>query len=151
MAPASSKLAVPFIAEHETHRKRTVSKRITDENFVGAESNTFTKRLKLTADNAGAASLKWKQTKSLVDKDSKTKESSPKTPSSTIEAAASRCDDADRSDVTDTEELGDGDTECEADNASDHSKAEMNAETAKTPEEQRGESTIYNKKTVTIS
>jgi hypothetical protein len=137
MAPASSKLAVPFIAEHETHRKRTVSKRITDENFVGAESNAFTKRLKLTADNAGAASLKWKQTKSLVDKDSKTKESSPETPSSTIEAAASRrddtdrSDDADRSDVTDTEELGDGETECEA---------EMNAETAETPEEQRGES-----------
>jgi hypothetical protein len=51
MAPTQSKLAQPEISGP---RKRKVSSRITDENFVGAESNVVTKRLKLSALSANA-------------------------------------------------------------------------------------------------
>jgi hypothetical protein len=51
MAPAPSKQATPGITGP---RKRKASSKITDENFVGAESNIVTKRLKLSADAARA-------------------------------------------------------------------------------------------------
>jgi hypothetical protein len=54
MAPAPSKHAIP-VTEITGPRKRKASSKITDENFVGAESNIVTKRLKLSADAARAA------------------------------------------------------------------------------------------------
>jgi hypothetical protein len=56
MAPAPSKLTMPLSTEHEitTKRTRKASSKITDENYVGAESNAFTKRLKLSAKKLAA-------------------------------------------------------------------------------------------------
>ncbi len=53
MAPSFSKLSQPQITGS---RKRTASSRITDENFIGAESNAVTKRLKLSATGKGDTS-----------------------------------------------------------------------------------------------
>jgi hypothetical protein len=52
MPPAPTKLAIPLSTEPEItgKRKRKASSRITDDNFVGAESNAVTKRLKLSAE-----------------------------------------------------------------------------------------------------
>jgi hypothetical protein len=60
MAPAPSKYATP---ETTAPRKRKASSRITDENFVGAETNIVTKRLKQSADahRAAAAAAEKKQ------------------------------------------------------------------------------------------
>jgi len=57
MAPAQSKLKQTEISGQ---RKRKVSSKIIDENFVGAESNAVTKRLKLSATAAHVASKKDK-------------------------------------------------------------------------------------------
>ena len=52
IAPAPTILAMPPSTEPEItgKRKRKVSSRITDDNFIGAESNAVTKRLKLSAE-----------------------------------------------------------------------------------------------------
>lgn len=50
-------------------RKRKASSKITDKNFVGAESNVVTKRLKQSADAARAASLAAKRKPSVEDED----------------------------------------------------------------------------------
>jgi hypothetical protein len=71
MAPAQSKpVAIP-ITQYEG-RKRKVSYKITDENFVGAESNAVTKRLKqaaAAAETARATAEKCKQRESSVEDD----------------------------------------------------------------------------------
>ena len=48
-------------------QKRKASSKITDENFVGAESNAVTKRLKLSADTAQAMAIKHQQRQSVED------------------------------------------------------------------------------------
>ncbi len=57
MAPAQSKIARPLATQPEKQgsRKRKVSSRVMDENFVGAETNVVTKRLKLSANATRAA------------------------------------------------------------------------------------------------
>jgi hypothetical protein len=89
MAPAQSKLKQ---ADISGPRKRKVSSRITDENFIGAESNAVTKRLKLSADAAHGASAKQKKIRASVedieDEDSTIPVNSPpKNPNSLLEAA----------------------------------------------------------------
>jgi hypothetical protein len=92
MAPAQSKLATPLITQPKitAQRKRKASSKITDENFVGAESNAVTKRLKLSADAARAA-VKHRQRQPSVedaeDEDSRSVNSSPKNPDAILEAA----------------------------------------------------------------
>jgi hypothetical protein len=92
MAPAQSKLAAPLATGPQitTQRKRKASSRITDENFVGPESNAVTKRLKLSADAARAASVKRRQRQPSVedveDEDSLSVNSSPKNPNTLLEA-----------------------------------------------------------------
>jgi len=70
--------------------KRKASSKITDENFVGAESNAVTKCLKLSADAAQVAVKHW-QRQPLVedaeDEDSRSVNSSPKNPNAILEAA----------------------------------------------------------------
>lgn len=61
MAPAPSKIVAPPATQTNSEkagppRKRKASSRITDDNFVGAESNAVTKRLKLLADATARAS-----------------------------------------------------------------------------------------------
>lgn len=74
-------------------RKRKASSRITDEDFVGAESNAVTKRLKQSADATRAAAAKHqKRQPSVVDLDEDTDDDAPlnnppKNPHSIIEAA----------------------------------------------------------------
>ena len=62
MAPAQSKLARPLVTQPERtgQRKRKVSSRITDEKFIGAETNVVTKRLKLSANAACVGSMAGK-------------------------------------------------------------------------------------------
>jgi hypothetical protein len=73
------------------HRKRKASSRITDENFVGAESNAFTKRLKQSANTTRTASVKHKKrqlsVKDVEDEDSASVNSSLTNPNAILEAA----------------------------------------------------------------
>ena len=88
MAPAQSKVLQPEITGQ---RKRKASSRITDENFVGAESNVVTKRLKLSAEAAQAAAIKRQQRQPSVeddeDQDSTPTNNPPKNPNCLLEAA----------------------------------------------------------------
>jgi hypothetical protein len=68
MAPTRSKLVATPITQYE-RRERKVSYKITDENFVGAESNAVTKRLKQSADTARAAAVKRRQREPSVEDD----------------------------------------------------------------------------------
>ena len=92
MAPAQSKLAASLATgpPTTTQRKRKASSKITDNNFVGAETNAVTKRLKLSADAARAASVKRRQRQPSVedidDEDSVPANSSPKNPNTLLEA-----------------------------------------------------------------
>jgi hypothetical protein len=92
MAPAPSKLAPPLTTQPERtgQRKRKVSSRITDENFVGAESNIVTKRLKQASDAARAAAVKHHQRQLSVEdveeEDSARGKNSPKEASSRAES-----------------------------------------------------------------
>ena len=62
MAPAPSNFMATLTKQTETEtRKRKVSSKIMDKDFDGAESNTFTKHLKQSANAAHAASAKWKR------------------------------------------------------------------------------------------
>lgn len=89
MAPAHSK---PIQTQLTGQRKRKASSRITDENFVGAESNVVTKRLKLSAnrDTAQAAAVKPQQRQASVedvaDQDSTPVNNPPKNPNVLLEA-----------------------------------------------------------------
>ena len=124
MAPAQSKLATPLTMRPEitAQQKRKASSKITDENFVGAESNTITKRLKLSADTAWAMAIKHRQRQSSVedveDEDSTSMNSSPKNPNAILEAA-DRSDDVEMLDnnmalaLEDFEEGDDGEDEPE--------------------------------------
>jgi len=69
MALAQSKLATPLTMQSEimAQWKRKASSKITDENFVGAESNAVTKCLKLSADTAWAMAIKHQQRQSVED------------------------------------------------------------------------------------
>jgi len=92
MAPAQSKLAASLATgpSTSTQRKRKASSKITDDNFEGAETNAVTKRLKLSADMARAASAKRHQRQPSVedvdDEDSVSANSSPKNPNTLLEA-----------------------------------------------------------------
>jgi hypothetical protein len=72
-------------------RKRKPSSRIVDENFVGAESNPVTKRLRLSANAAQAGSIKRRPRQPSVedveDEGDTSANSSPKNPNSLLEAA----------------------------------------------------------------
>src|SRR5882724_1155654 len=92
MAPAQSKLATPLTTQPEimARWKRKASSKITDEKFVGVESNTVTKHLKLSADTAWAMAIKHWQRQSVEDvkdEDSTSMNSSPKYPNAILEAA----------------------------------------------------------------
>jgi hypothetical protein len=89
MAPAHSK---PIQTEITGQRKRKASSKITDENFVGAESNVVIKRLKLSAnrDTAQVAAVKPQQRQASVedvaDQDSMPVNNPPKNPNVLLEA-----------------------------------------------------------------
>ena len=93
MAPAPSKLAVPVTTQTRitAGQKRKASSRITDENFVGPESNTFTKCLKLSASAAQPTSVKNQQRQLSVeeveDKDRVSANHSPKKASNGMDSA----------------------------------------------------------------
>jgi hypothetical protein len=105
MAPAPSKHATEITAP----RKRKASSNITDDNFVGAESNVFTKRLKKSADadtaRAAAAAEKHQKRQPSVqdetdddDTDTVPLNSSPKNPNVVLEAANGSDDDIEMDD-----------------------------------------------------
>ena len=135
MAPSHSKLSQPEITGP---RKRKASSKITDENFIGAESNVVTKRLKLSAtgkrDTSRAAPVKPQQRQASVgdanDENSTLMNDPPKNPTRDLEAT----------DGSDDIEMLDGDppTEPHGDDNSgdDESKLTKPVETA---EAQRGE------------
>jgi hypothetical protein len=95
MAPALSKIAPPLTTQPETQitgpQKRKASSKITDENFVGVESNVITKRLKQSADTARAMAEKRRQRLSSVedveDEDNTPRNNPPKNPRALLEAA----------------------------------------------------------------
>jgi hypothetical protein len=93
MAPAQSKHAAPIQPEITAPRKRKASSKITDENFVGAESNVVTKRLKQSADAARDAAEKRQQRQPSVqdldpeDEDTVPLNNTPKNPRAVLEAA----------------------------------------------------------------
>ena len=136
MAPSHSKLSQPEITGP---RKRKASSKITDENFIGAESNVVTKWLKLLAkekhDTARAAAVKPQQRQASVvdanDEDSTLMNNPPKNPTRVLEAA----------DGSDDIEMLDGDPPTgpygDENNGDDESKVTKPVETA---EAQRGES-----------
>jgi len=115
--------------EKTAPRKRKASHKITDKNFVGTESNVVTKRLKLSADAARAASLAAKRKPSVQDddddEDTLPLNIPPKNPQAILEAA-------DGSDDSDVEML-------DKDPAPEDSVADE-PEVAETDEEQLGES-----------
>jgi len=84
MAPAQSKLKQ---TEKSGQRKRKVSSRIIDENFVGAESNAVTKRLKLSANAAPVASKKKQASVENIEDEDSTVNIPPKNPNAILEAA----------------------------------------------------------------
>jgi len=140
MAPAQSKLAalaVPLVTQHEMRRKRKASYKITDVNFVGAESNAVTKRLKRSADSARAATavavkdrVSGQRQSSLVEVEDTISEStisSPKTPSALIEAT-DRSSDIESDERPDNGESDDDNDDC----------SEVVTKSAETAEEQRG-------------
>jgi len=94
MAPAQSKLSQPEISGP---RKRKVSSKITDDNFVGVESNAVTKRLKLLANVAHAAPTKRQQRLASVEDDEEEIDVPinipPKKPNAVLEAADGSDDD----------------------------------------------------------
>src|SRR5882672_7560045 len=92
MAPTLSKLVAPLTKQTKTTtRKRKPSSRITDENFVGAESNPVTKHLKLSANAAWAGSVKHQpgqpSVKDVEDEGSTSVNRPPKDPKALLEAA----------------------------------------------------------------
>ena len=89
MAPAQSKLKQTEISGQ---RKRKVSSRIIDENFVGAESNAVTKRLKLSATAAHVASKKRQASVEDIEDEDGTVNIPPKNPNAILEAADSSDD-----------------------------------------------------------
>jgi hypothetical protein len=72
-------------------QKRKVSSRITDDNFVGAESNVVTKCLKESAAAAQAAAVKRRQRQPSVEdveeEDDAPRNNTPKNPEALLEAA----------------------------------------------------------------
>ena len=142
MAPSFSKLSQPQITGS---RKRTASSRITDENFIGAESNAVTKRLKLSAIGKGdtsRAAVKPRQRQASVedvdDKESTPVNNPPKNPNSLLEAANGSDDiempDDDPPALEDTEPYGEDDDDDDDDD--DEPEVTKPVETA---EAQRGE------------
>jgi hypothetical protein len=141
MAPVQSKLTQPEISGQ---RKRKVSSRITDENFVGAESNAVTKRLKLSA-NAGlaqTASAKRQQRQASVedveDESDIPMNNPPKNPNVLLETADGSEDDVemledDPPPLEDTEPYGEDDDD-------DDDEPEIVEKPIETAEAQRGKS-----------
>jgi hypothetical protein len=137
MAPAPSKLAALLTTQTRitTGRKRKASSRITDENFVGPESNAFTKRLKLSANAAQPTSVKNRQRQPSVeeveDEDRVSANHSPKNPNTLLEA----------SDGTDDVEVLDNDPAPSLEEVEDDDDDEPAVTTPiETAEEQLGES-----------
>jgi len=100
MAPAQSKPAKPLTTQPERtgQCKRKVSSRITDENFVGAETNVVTKCLKLSANATRNSSMAVKQhwaSVENVEDDSISVNDSPKNPNVLLEATDGSDDDDD--------------------------------------------------------
>jgi hypothetical protein len=86
MASTSSKLKPP---ERETQRKRKASYKFTDKNYIGAESNAVTKRLKLSADAAQAEAAGQQSLIKDTNDEDNTEDSSPRS-ISTLEATTER-------------------------------------------------------------
>jgi hypothetical protein len=138
MAPAPSKLAAPLTQTRITAGwKRKASSRITDENFVGPESNTFTKRLKLSANAAQPTSVKhrqrWPSVEEVKDEDRVSANHSPKNPNTLLEA----------SDDTDDVEMLDNDSAPSLEEVEDDDDDDYEPEVTtpkETAEKQLGES-----------
>ena len=101
MAPAQSKIARPLATQPKKKgsRKRKVSSRLMDENFVGPESNVVTKRLKLSANATWAAGSKTAKRHASVedveDDDNILVNDSQKNPNALLEAVDGSDDDVD--------------------------------------------------------
>lgn len=138
MAPTPSKITNPLITQHDIRRKRKASYKITDKNFVGAESNAVTKRLRLSADAAQAVAEKQLQRQSRVDSedidnnDSTSVNSSPK---GLLEVADTPADTSDDVEMLNNHLVSDSE-ECEG---GDKGEGTNPVETA---EEERSESSI---------
>ena len=144
MAPVQSKLSQPGITGQ---RKRKPSTRITDENFVGAESNAVTKRLKLSAANPTTQAKTVKQrprqasVEDIEDEDSIPVNNPPKNPNTLLEAVDGNEDGIEIEDdpapaLEDTKPYGDDDDEDDEDD-DEEPEHEKPVETAKA---QRGQS-----------
>ncbi len=91
MAPAQSKLSQPEISGS---RKQKASSKITDPNFVDAESNVVTKRLKVLANIAHAKQQQWQASvEDIEDQNNIFMNTTPKNPNSLLEAANGSDDD----------------------------------------------------------
>src|SRR6266545_3139438 len=101
MAPVQSKIARPVATQPEKKgsRKRKVSSRVMDENFVGAETNVVTKRLKLSANatrTAGSTAAKRQASvEDVEDDDNILINDSPKNPNALLEAVDGSDNDVD--------------------------------------------------------
>lgn len=101
MAPAQSKIARPLAPQPKKKGswKRKVSSRLKDENFVGAETNVVTKRLKLSANATQAAGSKAAKCQASVedveDDDNILVNDSPKNPNALLEAVDGSDDNVD--------------------------------------------------------
>lgn len=140
MAPAQSKLSQPGTSGP---RKRKPSAKITDENFVGAESNAVTKRLKLSAAAPQAKTVKRQPRQASVedieDEDSTSVNNPPRNPNALLEAANGGDDDVETEDdpapaLEEVEPYGDDDD--------DDEEPEI-TESVETAEAQRGQSKKY--------
>jgi len=144
MALSFSKLSQSEITGSQ---KRTASSRITDENFIGAESNVVIKRLKLSATGKGdtsQAAVKPQQRQASVedadDEESTPVNNPPKNPKSLLEATDGSDDiempDDDPPALEDTEPYGEDNNEDDVDDVDDDPGVTKPVETA---EVQRGE------------
>ena len=150
MAPAQSKLARPLATQPERmgQRKRKVSSRITDENFVGAKTNVVTKQLKLSANATSVASVAVKQRwASVEEEDDDDKIMSvndpPKNPNVLLEAADGS--DKDEDDMDPAPKLEDTEPYGEDDDNDDNNEPEI-IKPVEMAEAQRGESIYHGRK-----
>ena len=140
MAPAQSKLSQ---SEISGPRKRKASSKITDENFVGAESNAVTKRLKLSAKAARAASTKQSQRQASVedveDQNDIPRNIPPKNPNTLLEAADGSDDEVEELDNDPAPPLENVEPDEDDDDEDDDEEVEI-TEPVETAEAQIGES-----------
>jgi hypothetical protein len=130
------------VTQNDT-RKRKASYKITDENFVGAESNAVTKRLKLSDKAAQATTVNPLQQQSQVstdieDEDRASVYSSPKSSNATLEATDELDTAAESGDDDDILML---DSNPNSDSEEHGEDKEEEIEPNETAEQQRSEST----------